>query len=213
MRKRDGWRHGWLGDTGQGKTWASRRLVEVPGQLTLIHDDSKAEPEYSEHAKYYPTPAALEAQPFDEVKDLTAVAFRGDPYAGVRCEVDDVAALALRFARARFPVRIVVDETDRAMSDAGRKLESPNLRECFTTGRSMGLSVIWSTQTPQRAPDVALNSSSSIAIFRLGPAALNYLDERLYFDREMLELVPDLAVGEFVLHRPGQRWDRTVYKF
>lgn len=212
LRRGDGFRHLWLGDTGTGKTVAMRALVDYPGQLVLIHDDSKARPEYP-HVRYFHAPAQLLAAPADEVQELNAVAFRGDPYAGVVCEVEDVAALALQAARAHIPTRLVVDEWERAMSDGGRKMEAPSLRTCLTTGRSMALSVAGGAQIPQRVGDVVINSASSVGLFRLGPGGLNYLDERLYFDRRMLDVVVGLQVGDFVVHRPGFPWDGCVYRF
>ena len=212
MKKGDGWRHIWLGDTGTGKTWAQRRLVDHPGQFVLIHDDSKAQPEYPD-VRYFRSPAEIYDVPPDEAATLTAVAFRGDPYAAIVCEVDEVAGAALAFARSKFKVRLVVDEWERAMSDGGRVLEAPNLRTCLTTGRAMGLSVAGGAQTPQRVGDVVINSASSVGLFRLGPRAVAYLDDRLKFDPEMLEVVPTLAVGDFVIHRPGHPWDRVVYRF
>ena len=124
-----------------------RALVDHPGQLVLIHDDSKARPEYP-HVRYFHTPAQLLGTPADEVDQLAAAAFRGDPYGGVVCEVEDVAALALQAARARIPCRLVVDEWERAMSDGGRKMEAPSLRTCLTTGRSMALSVAGGVESP-----------------------------------------------------------------
>ena len=213
MKRRDGWRHLWLGDTGTGKTYAQHRLVDLPGQLTFIHDDSKADREYDrDGVRYFRTAAELEALPVDEA-NFTAAAFRGDPYAGVVCEVEEVADLTLRCARRRWPTRLVVDEWDRAMSDGGRKLEAPSLRTCLIFGRTMGLSVAGGAQIPQRVGDVIYNSASSVGLFRCGPAACNYIEERLQWDREMTEVIPTLAVGDFLLHRPGQPWDRTVYRF
>lgn len=212
MRRGDGWRHLNLGDTGTGKTWAMRELVRLPGAFVFIHDDSKAEPEYPDDARYFRTVAELEHLPAEEA-DFSAAALRGDPFAGVTVEVEEVADLAVRCARARIPTRLVVDEWERAMSDGGRKLEAPSLRTALTTGRAMGLCVAGGTQTPQRLGDVVINSASSVSLFRLGPSGVNYLDERLYFDRSMLELVPRLQVGDFVIHRPGHPWDRCVYRF
>lgn len=212
-RRGDGWRHLWLGDTGTGKTWAQRELVAYDaGQLVLIHDDKGAAVEYP-GVKYFRAPADLLDAPADEAGNLSAVAFRGDVFAGVTCEVEDVAALALRLARARVPVRLVVDEWDRAVSDGGRKLEAPALRACLTTGRALGLSVTGGAQTPQRCGDIVLNSASSIGMFRLGPAAVNYLEERLFFDRAMTAVIPTLAVGDFVIHRSGHPWDGVIYRF
>jgi hypothetical protein len=190
-----------------------RELVALPGQLTLIHDDSKAVAEFAPAVPYLRTPAHLDrCQPAD-VAGWRAVAFCGSAYEGLRCEVEDVAALALQLARKRMRVRLIVDELNRAVSDGGQALESDSLREAFTAGRSMGLSVGYGTQTPQRIPTVILDQSSSVGIFRLGPRALNYLDRVCMFDGDMLQVVPTLAVGDFVIHRPGYPWDRTVYRF
>jgi hypothetical protein len=193
-----------------GKTWGTRVLIELPGQLVLIHDDAKARPEYPDHALYLRTAAELEQ--LEQQQNPPAIAFRGDAYAGVRCEVEEVAALAMRLARARLPVRLVVDEMDRAVSDGGRKLEAPSLREAIVVGRTMGLSVVCNVQQPQRMPEVA-SQASSIGFFRLELAALAYVADRFSVDPEIMTLVPTLAVGDFVIHRPGFPWDRRVYRF
>lgn len=197
--------------TGMGKTVALRKLIEVPGQLVLIHDVSKSHPEFPTE-RYFRTVADLLEQPADEVSSLGVVAFRGDPYAGITCEVEEVAELALRAARARVPVRLVIDELDRAVSDGGRKLEAPSLREAFVIGRSIGLSVVANVQQPQRMPEIA-TQASSLGIFRLEPAAVSYIADRFGVAPELAELVPTLAVGEFVLYVSGAPWDRTVYRF
>lgn len=207
----DGWRHLWLGDTGTGKTVAMRRLIEMPGQFTLVHDTAKARPEYPKLA-YFRNPAELLGSPADRVQALPAVAFRGDPYSAVVCTPEEVAALALLCARRHIPVRAVFDELNKAVSDSGRALESPSLLTCYTEGRAMGLSVAAGTQTPQRVPGAVIDSLSSVAVFRCGPRALNYLADRLMFDDEMLAVVPTLPTFHFVLHRPAQPWDRTIYQ-
>jgi hypothetical protein len=210
LRCGDGWRAGFIGDTGTGKTHALKEFASCPGQITLIHDDSKARPEYP--CRYWASVSEMLATPEHEIRETTVLGFRGDAYRGVTCEVDDVAAVSLRFARARFPTRLIVDELDRAVSTAGLRLESESLRSCFTVGRTMGLSVGWATQTPQRVPTEVWNQSS-IVIFHVGAKSLRYLDERLLLDDEMLEQVPQLQRGEFVMHRPGHPWDRTIYRF
>jgi hypothetical protein len=194
-----------------GKTVAARRLLEQPGRLTLIHDVSKAKAEYD--VKAFATPAEFLAQPAGEIAHLSALSFRGDPWRGVQCDVEPVAALAMQLIRARVPTRLVIDELDRAVSEGGRALESDSLRDAFVVGRSMGLDVVWSTQTPQRVPLVVGDQSSSMGLFRLGPRAINFLDERMFFDPEMLEVIQWLEVGDFVLHVPGQPWDRAIYRF
>ena len=206
----DGWRHLWLGDTGQGKTWAMRELIAIPGQLVFVHDDKSATPEYPDHAVYFRHPAELRFLSPDQCSQLSAAAFRGDVHAGDICDPDEVAEAALMCARKRIPAMLVIDEWRRVATGKG---EAPNVEACVLTGRAMGLSVAAGAQIPQNVGGVMLNSCSSVGLFRVGPAGLNYLDERLYFDREMLEVVPTLAKGDFVIHRPGHPWDRTVYRF
>lgn len=209
-RKGDGWRHLWLGDTGMGKTWAMRELVSQPGALVFIHDDKSSVPEYPDHAKYFRHPEELRYLSAEQWQQMSAAAFRGDVLAGNLCEVDDVALAALTCARKQVPAVLVVDEWRRVPTGKG---EAPNVEACILTGRAMGLSVAAGAQIPQNVGGVIINSVSSVGVFRTGPAGLNYLHERLYFDRAMLEVVPDLAEGDFVLHRPGHPWDRTVYRF
>lgn len=195
-----------------GKTVGSRELVKLPGALTLIHDDAKAQPEYSAIARYVAGPDELLATPLEQLEQVSVVAFRGDVYAGQECTVDQVATLAVTLARAHLPVRLVVDELDRAVSDGGRKLEAPALREAFVFGRAMGLSVICNVQQPQRMPEIA-SQASSLGIFNLEAHAVRYISERFSVAPELLELVPTLAQGDFVIHRAGFPWDRTIYRF
>jgi hypothetical protein len=194
-----------------GKTHASRYLVAVPGHLVLIHDDSKAQPEYD--ARYFATIDEAAAVSPQEAQTLTAVGFRGDPFRSITIEVEQVAAWALEHARRGTPVKLVVAEISRAMSDSGKALESPALKYCLTQGRTMGLCVDWSAQTPQEVPFVAYTQSSSIACFQLEPPALNYLDSVHRWDPDMLATAQKLQRGEFVLRQPATPWDRTVYKF
>ena len=190
-----------------------RVLATLPDQsLVLIHDDKRASPEYP-GVRYFATTDEMLATPTAELDQLSEAGFRGDPYRGVVCEVDQVAQLALGFARQRHRVRLVVDELDRALTPGGRELRSEYLRACLTQGRAMGLSVLWGTQTPQRVPREALDQASSLSLFRLGPRALNYLDSVCLFDPAMLARVQTLDVGDFVLWRNGYPWDRCVYRF
>lgn len=186
--------------------------MDVPGQLVLVHD-VKAQPEYPNVCAFRNV-AELEQLPPEELATLSAACFRGDPFAGLICDPEEVAALALRLARLRLPVRLVVDETDNgAVTPGGRQLASESLRLCCTQGRAMGLSLCWSTQSPVRAPTELLDQSSAIKFYRLEHRSLVYLDERLRFSADMLEVIERLDVGDFVLHRQGFSWDHTVYRF
>lgn len=195
-----------------GKTWAARILAAQPGQLTLIHDDSKHAPEFP-GVKYFTSVSELLAVPADEARKLPVVGFRGDPYRGIVCEVEDVCGLALRLARGSVPVRLLIDETSRAMSDSGKILLAPSLRACATIGRTMGLSLSAAVQEVMFMPRVLLTQASSAGLFRVESADLNYLRERLYWDPALLEVAGKLEEGEFVIRQPATPWNRTIYRF
>jgi hypothetical protein len=199
----EGFRHGWIGNTGTGKTTCIRRFLERRGPLQLIHDDTKLKPQYA---------GAVVADFQQAPDDADAVLFRGDPFKGTTVDPDYVCNLALQIARAtRQPVQVVIDELDRACSPGGKELASERLREILTQGRALAVSVVWSTQTPQRAPREVIDQSSTIALCQLGPRALLYLDERLMFDRALLDVVPGLEVGQFAIYQQGRPWNGTIY--
>ena len=211
----EGWRHGWIGDSGTGKSFANKATIKAAidrGLLCVAHDDTSPFPQVEGAIRE--TPDHLARQPLTEDEDSTgAVVFRGNVYRAVTVEVEDVAALAMGLGRRDLRVLLVVDELDRACTPGGQQLAAPSLRVALTQGRKLGLCVSWTTQSPQRAPKEVLDQATSIGIFRLGPRALNYVDERLYFDDDMLAVVPHLQNGEFVLFVAGRPWDRKIYRF
>lgn len=195
----------WLGNSGTGKTVGIRALLEEPwpGGLTLIHDDSKRAPQYAGAVA-----SSIDAAP----DDAEMVTLRGNVLAGEQfVEVDTVAELALQLAMSGVPVRLVVDELDRACTPGGKALAGTRFRDCLTKGRSMALSVVASTQAPQRCPLEVIDQATAVALGQLGPRALNYLDDRLLFDSELLEVVERLQPLEFVVYQPGRPWNRTIY--
>lgn len=208
----DGYRHGWVGITGAGKTFATKRLLAAPGAICLIHDDSKALPEY-EGATYFPSVAALLAAPLEQAQAIRWVGFRGDVFSGNACEVQDVAALAMQLGRRRAPCRVWIDELNRAVSEGGKEITAPALGEIMMAGRRMGVSCGWNTLMPQRVPMVVWTMSSSIGFFRCERKILNYLDRSLCLPDDMIQTIAELPVGDFVLYQPGVPWDRTVYRF
>lgn len=219
-RKNEGWRHGTIGTTGCGKTTLQRKIINSSSMLTLIHDDMKLEAQYPGSVVTKKKPRETGADLLEQVTDdqETQIVFRGDPFTGTMVEVEDVGALTLQLTRVtRKPVRLVIDELDRAVTDGGNRITSQSLVIAFAQGRSLGLSVLWSTQSPQRAPVQCIDQSSTIAICRLGPRALLYLDERLRFEKDLLATVPTLSQAnengtcEFVLYEQGKEWNRTIY--
>lgn len=205
-KEKEGARIAVLAATRHGKTTLIRRLIEYPRScVTLIHDAAKLEAQYP---GWVSSTLDLSGAP----AEVTTVIFRGDVFAGVEVSVESVAAEALRLARSRVPVRLVVDELEAAVSTGGRKLTSESLLKIGVQGGQLALTLIWSTQIPQRAPSDALSQVSAVVLGRLEASATNYLDQTLYFDREMVEVLGTLQRGEFVVRVPGQSWDRTIYE-
>ncbi len=176
--------------------------------LTLIHDVKHAD-----RCQYPGWKTTDPATALDNVPDgATSIVFRNDPYAGIYVNPDDVCALALRLARARMPVRLCIDELSKVVTDGGKALTAPSFRECNSEGGAMGLSIISSTQDPHRCPETVLASATAVVIGNLGPREVNYLDGPLCFDSDMMEIVPTLQKGQFVIRFSGESvWDRTVY--
>jgi hypothetical protein len=204
-KRGEGFRHGWIGNTGSGKTTALREFLKrTSDRLVLVHDDTKLDAQY---------PGSIVRRFEDAPDEATEIVFRGDVFTGAVVDPEYVAEIAIAIARhTRQPLRVVIDELDRACTPGGKELNSPSTRVILTQGRALGVSFLWSTQTPQRMPREVIDQSSTIAIMQLGPRALNYLDERLCFDTELLRVVPDLPVGDFVIYEQGKRWNGVVYK-
>lgn len=205
-KRREGFRHGWLGTTGSGKTTSLKTFLRDSNQsgvLTLIHDDTKLEAQYAGHVCH----SVREAP-----DECTTLVFRGDVFKGTVVHPEYVAALALDIAKTtREPVRVLVDEVRRACSKGGMVLQSKSVETILTQGRALGVSLLWSNQSPI-VPKELIDQSSTIAIGQLGPRALNYLDERLMFERELLDVVPNLKQGQFVIAEQGRNWNKTIYQ-
>lgn len=200
----EGWRLLALGNSGSGKTSLIRAMLARRWDgFTVIHDDSKRRPQYG---------SAVVRELAHSPDDASIVTLRGDPLRGIdHPVVDDVARLALELARRDVPVRLVVDELDRACTPGGKELASVALRDCLTKGRSMALSCLLSTQAPQRAPREVIDQATALALCQLGPRALAYLDDRLLFDTALLRVVETLPPLRFVIYRPGYPWNGIIY--
>ena len=201
--KGDGIRHGWIGTTGSGKTTSLKMLLERSDLFTLVHDEKGRESQFG---------AVTVTRIEDAPDEATMVTFKGNVFEGTHVEAEYVASLGVNLCRAvRQQVRIVIDELDAAVSESGTTLNSPSLKVAFGQGRALGLSVFWTTQMPQRVPGPAFDQSSTIAIGCLAAKSLNYLEERLHLDKDMIRVIPTLEVGEFVIYENGRPWNGVVY--
>ena len=206
-----------IGNTRMGKSTLGRIIAwehRERNHIILAHDDTKREPQIDGTIREHPDD--LETNPPDPEKgeDDMAVVFRGNPFSGRVVEVEDVAALAMKCGRRRQPVYLYVDELRRAVSEGtGQSIRSDSLRQAYEQGGALMVSVCVTTQSPARLPAEIHDQSSAVAVMRLGDRARNYMKERLYYDKDQLEMIATLDKGEFIVARPGHDWDGCKYRF
>jgi len=201
-----------------GKTTANRWLLEqgvAQGLVdqVLVLDDKGPETPYKglERANV----AHVRREPPREGQDGRIVVLRGHTLrTGESCTADEVARLAFDLALLEGAPRVAVsiDELRRAASPAGREWRSPEVQRLFSEGGGLGVSITWTTQSPQRVPLEAFDQTETFGIFRCGRRAVNYLGDQDMVDPEVLELLPQLDRGEFVFVEASAPWDGRVYK-
>lgn len=228
----EGFRHLWLGDTGQGKTVAnqilireitSRKLVDIV--LTIDDKVTKKKPQY-EADLFVATPTSLKSlwRPLDtrskDEKRSLHVSFRGVALTrNINDDVvhADVATMGWDLI-LKSPVSILLnidelaDATNR--NQAWLDGEKDPIAKVYAKGRGCGYSVVATTQLPQTLPREAFALSETIGIFRMDAREAAYLARFKIISEELEEVVPSLGVGEFVIYRKaGGGWDGVIYKF
>ena len=215
-------RHGWLGDSGMGKSVANCILIEYIlakklAQLVLTMDDKTPK------KSYYPR-GAMRSTIHDYMMNCqnsgNHVVFRGvsmNRNKDETIEPGQIAELAWDLVREA-PLQVVVniDELSDATPGQGQAWlqESEPLAAVFRKGRGAGISVVWTTQLPQTLPLEAFGLSETLAIFRLDGREVDYLYRKRVLSTELVEVVGGLDVGEWVLYRKGRGgWDGNIYKF
>jgi hypothetical protein len=215
LEQGDGFRHGALGAPGYGKTYHSNVVVDAALKrdlvdLVLTHDVKFAEPEFEgtcyPHVSGLTNVAAIEAS--------RHAVFRGDIRNDVECNAEDVALLGKRLLqREQLRVLLNVGELDNCLSDGGRSWRAPTVRWFSSQGRALKGCLTWTNQQPKRCPDEIFDQSTTIAFLHLDARSSNYLGNTLLLDEDMVEILPKLARGEFVLWVPGLEWNGKVYRF
>ena len=218
LTRGEGFRHGWLGDSRMGKTYANRWLLEegIDARLidqVLILDDKGPEPQYPGLQRA--NVAHLRRELPTEEQDSRIIVLRGHTMrTGEVCPPDDPARAAFELALLPGSPRVAVsiDELRRAVSPAGREWRSTDVPRLFSEGGGLGVSVTWTTQSPQRIPLEAFDQTETFGIFRCGRRAVNYLADQDMVEPEVLAILPGLQRGEWVFVETGAPWDGRVYK-
>lgn len=210
----DGFRHGALGAPGYGKTYHMRHVIQEAidrehVDLVLSHDVKFADPEFE--GTCFVNVGAPHNPALEQSRHAV---YRGDIRNDVACPAEDVALLGKRLLqREQLAVLLNIGELDNCLSDGGRSWQAPTVRWFSSQGRALKGCLTWTAQQPKRCPDEIFDQSTTIAFLHLDARSSNYLGNTLMLDEGMVDVLPKLAKGEYVLAVPGLEWNGKVYRF
>lgn len=217
LSKGEGIRVGWIGNTGQGKTYAmawllGEALYSGGVDVALVVDDKNGSPPWEGARRI--DPAHLRSNPPDEKEGEDVVVYRGvalNPATSV--DIEEVAKQAWEIAltEGRPRVMLVVDELRRAVSPAGREWRAPAVARTLAEGRAAGISMLWGTQAPQRIPVEAFDQSL-LCIFKTGHRGRAYLERGDLISQQVSAVIASLAPREFIVVDDAGDWDGVVYE-
>jgi hypothetical protein len=212
-----GFRVGWIGNTGVGKSFAAAWFIEQArrgrfADVTLVVDDKDRSTAYAGAMRV--NPADLRSRPPAEGEDPGAVVYRGvilDP--GRPVDVDEVCRQAWELAGMPGgpKVLVAISELRRAVSPAGREWRAPAVARTITEGRGPRISVSWETQSPQRIP-VEAYDNSFLCMFKTGRKGRAYLERSDQVGRDALEAVRQLEQRQFIVIDDAGDWDGVIYE-
>ena len=214
-------RIGILGDSGTGKTAAAEKIVaaylaRVPGVAVVI-DDKHVPCRFRGQERR--DVAELAARP--PVAEPRVLVFRGDIRAGVQVDAESVAEFAWALSARGRPCLVVYDELGRAAADGEWLPGCKRIPAAFGQGRAVGISSLWSTQSPQDAPRAAFEQSSAILVFRMAGMGVALLRRRDYLSGDAQSTieslpgddVPPAQRGTFVVLKRGRPFDGRRFRF
>lgn len=223
LRKREGFRHLWLGDSGMGKTVANNVLIQALAKskladVILTTDDKNAwQAQYPGMQRI--NPADLRARPPSGDENPKHIVFRGiaatkRPGPDVDNLPHDVAQMAWGMVRVK-PCSVVLNIDELADATNGHQSwNQEEIAQVYRKGRGVGISVVSTTQMPQLLPREAFGLSETIGIFRMTTREIEYLHKYRVIEAQDVALIQELEVGEFMLYDKSAREpDRNVYKF
>ena len=223
LRKKEGFRHTWLGDSRMGKTTANVQLIRWVQQQKLVdvtlHVDDKDRWKAQYEGTYRANPQDLKARPPRMGENPNNIVFRGvaislDLSNGV--EPESVADMAWALVRLK-PVSVLVNIDELADATNGHQSwKGESIPQLYRKGGGIGISVVSTTQMPQLLPREAFGLSDTIGIFRLTSREAEYLANYRVIGIEDVETIANLEVGQFILFAKsgnGGNKDNNIYKF
>lgn len=221
----EGIRHLWLGDTRMGKTYANRELIKICVARRLVDVvltvDEKDPRRAQYEGVYRATPADLRAVPLSSREQQTPGAlhlvFRGIAHRrdlDEAVEPSEVATMAWDLVRLN-ACRVLINLDELADATNGYQAwTGESLAQIYRKGGGIGLSVDATTQLPQLLPREAFGLTETIGVFRMDGREVSYLRRVRALDDPILDRIPTLKVGEWLLYKKGGGgWDGKVYKF
>lgn len=218
--KREGFRHLWLGDTGMGKTEANKILIawvlkkKYVDLVLSIDDKNRWKSQYP--GTYRANPNHLRREPIGNSESFNHIVFRGIALTrkldeGV--DPNDVARMSWEMVRLH-PCSVLVNIDELVDATNGHQTwDDEEIPQIYRKGRGVGLSITATTQMPQLLPREAFGLPDTIGIFRMGGREASYLYKYNLIEKDQIDAIESLGVGEFRFYRKSQPMDESVYKF
>lgn len=220
LRKREGFRHLWLGDSGMGKTTANVILLNhirrqrLANLIVTVDDKARWVQQYKGLTRI--APHHLRSEPPKAGEDAGHIVFRGIAYAGRRQDIIDHTAVSDMCwdLVAQSPCSVVLNIDELADATNGHQTwDGESLAQIYRKGRGAGLSVVASTQLPQLLPREAFALPETVCVFRLSGREAKYLYDYRVIAKSDIPVIEGLKVGEFRFFRKSQPADANIYRF
>ena len=220
LRKKEGFRHLWLGDSGMGKTAANRILIEwvlknkLVDQVLTIDNKDRWKSQYD--GCFRANPQHLRQEPPKSNEETRHIVFRGIALTrSLEHDVDinDVAKMGWDMVRL-MPCSVLINIDELADATNGHQSwSSEEVPQIYRKGRGVGYSVTATTQLPQLLPREAFGLPDTIGIFRMTAREASYLKNYRVITEEEINEIASLEIGQFRLYRKSFPVDRNIYKF
>lgn len=225
LKKREGFRHLWLGDSGMGKTIANKSLIEwLQKQKAMdmyLSIDDKNRWAHQYEGTFRINPEHYKRKPAGFREDKTNIVFRGIAYEDPvtheapfeTVDPNQVSLMAWELVRLK-PITVLVNIDELADATNGYQAwENQSMPQTYRKGRAVGISVVATTQLPQLLPREAFGLSDTIGLFRMSSREALYLHKQNVITKEEIDEIAALEVGEFRLFRKSHPVDPSIYRY